>query len=372
MSGSMSAGMVILFQRRTFPGSLADLVKSLPKKIEISDAGEGQLLLRGFGASIRLAFRDAPKLLEQVRDKAIEYGAERFAAEIDRCDRILVASWNDVDEVADLSLEVCYLEQDLQGITQFLNTGEMSDASWAAGAGAAALDAAGKPITGGALAARLVGSWVDIDDPTSSVTFTRSKDLVYSRQAGGGVQRILLTYAVDGAELASDQPSNPSETRTPISFGEDGTLYLRDNGVNRWRREDPAAISDPDAALLALVGFVSRHAISSTTPGGAMDPFLVIEEAGGERSLVRILAARPDAARSSAIETLAKLTTATLCAYAVDARVTAEDGSSSDAIVIEASRRGRAGTIVMTQTYANAAATGPLSPQPDGTPSWLS
>ena len=95
------------------------------------------------------------------------------------------------------------------------------------------------------LAARLVGSWVDIEDPATSVTFVGSKDLVYSMKASGGVQRILLRYVVDGADLVSDQPNKPDETRTPISLGDDGTLYLRDNGVKRWRREDPDKIADP-------------------------------------------------------------------------------------------------------------------------------
>lgn len=358
-----SIGLVILFQRRHYGKSIQTIAERFDDFHVVLGAQDFTIYESADdldGPSIQVALDDDPQLLAKVIEDCTRLAPERQHAAIARCDAMIVARWDDEHDVADLSLEVCYLESPVQGILYYARIGEVSEGSFRDDAGVAAL----VPISDAELAQRLVGAWrLDPDVPCRvgspgalGMTITPSGDLVYSERKAGGVTRILLTYEIVGGELVTDQPSKPSKVRSPIALGNDDRIYLRDLGApcTFVRDEEPL---DPDAALAALVGFALRHGVSTARPGGAMSPFVVVESPEGKRTLVRFADAPPDSpvARAQAEQVVAGLREkgeAAMCAFATDA-VLATEGQRVEAIVVEGSRLGRAGALAMGLAYVD-------------------
>jgi hypothetical protein len=258
--------------------------------------------------------------------------------------------------------------------------------SFPEGAKHALVDASGAPIAGAALAARLHGSWRWVADGDrgedldgTALTITPGGDLIYSDPGGsGGIKRILLEYRVDGADLITDQPSHPREQRTPISFDGHGRLILADLRRRAvYTRENAADIFDPDAGLYALAGAALRHGVESAHAGDAIIPFLMSVDARGRKALIRFVADSPAGARAQAERAAAALDPDATCAYAYDGFLRQGD-QRADAIIVEASRPGRAHALTVALAYAfpssggAAQASGAIVPFPDTTPSWLS
>jgi hypothetical protein len=315
----------------------------------------------------RVTLDDGAHVLAQSLGIAEELAADHPAyPAITRCDARIEVAWDpeDGEHLTDVSLELCYLESDLKGITVYLNLDEVSEGSFPHGA---ELARAGEDDDDD-LRSALVGSW-RLDparsspqaEPPLSATFTATGDLVYSRKVEGGLARILLTYRVEEGTLVTDQPSRPQEQRTPLTWLPGGELSLCDFGGRCvFTRETAGAHIDPDAALYALAGFALRHGVGSTGAEGPMTPFILTEEATGRRALTRIAGATAKGAEETARQVAAESSLDTLlCAYACDGYIV-DDGERTDAIIVEASRRGRDGALVLAQAYR---------PGPDGSES---
>ncbi|MEO8549892.1 MAG: hypothetical protein ABI678_07955 [Kofleriaceae bacterium] len=360
-------GLLLVYQRRLCPIPFDQLVGKL-MNVEIARAPGGWLVTRD-GAEVHLSHQVGPDSVNQA------IGLLGRASSIDpaiaqRCDAVIVASWRPDHDVAEITLEISYLEETVKGVTIFLVAQSISEGSFPAHAG--------EPVLGGTFdPARLIGTWMlDPAEPCAvappgelQATITRN-EFVYSSFQQGGVQRIQLTYRVDGGDVITDQPSAPKEQRSPISFGEDGRLFLRDlGGPTIFVRTDEAR--DPDAAMSALAGFALHHGIGSAGAGEPIIPFVVIEEADGTRKLVRFVT---DAAGArAAAEAQLASSDAAMYAFALDGYLTV-DGQKTDAIIVEASRVGRDRALVFAQPYAvrgdAAVATGPQHASGDAE-SWL-
>lgn len=359
-------GLLLVYQRRLCTTKFDELVTGL-LNVEVARAPGGWLVTRD-GAEVHLSLQVGAQSVDQARG-LLAKASSLDPAVIDRCDAVIVASWTPGADVAEITLEVSYLEEKLRGVTIFLVAQSISDGSFP--------PHAGDPVLGGTFdPARLVGTWsLDPTEPCAiatpgelEATITRG-ELVYSNFAKG-LQRIQLTYRVDGGDIISDQPSAPQEQRSPIAFGEDGRLFLRDLGGPTIfvRTEEPR---DPDAALSALAGFALRHGIASAGPGDPIIPFVVIEEATGERRLIRFVT-DAEGARTAGEAELAK-SDAAMYAFALDGFLTV-DGAKTDAIIVEASRTGRDRALVFAQPYVlhgdKAVASGPQHLSGDAE-SWL-
>ena len=393
-------GMLLVYQRRFCPEPLDQLVRQL-SGVELARDGQDWRVTMD-GAELWLSLQVGAPVARAVA--LLEQTSSIDRAILARCDAVIVASWDPAADVTELSLEATYLEETLRGVTVFLHARTVSAGSFPAGAGQAVpgdtlgdplgdpLDKPAPPpgsaarpepvpaIDTAALTARLLGSWrLDPAEPCTvatpgelAMTVTRAGELVYSDRARGGLQRIQLTYRVDGADLVTDQPSAPREQRSPLVFGADGRLYSHDLGAPAvFVRETAADILDPDAALSALAGFALRHGIASAGAGEPLIPFVVSEDGAGQRSLTRYVT---DAVGARAAgEAALRDSAATMYAFALDGYVTL-DGKKTDAVIVEAGRRGRDRALVFVQPYAvrgdTAVATGPQHASGDA-PSWL-
>lgn len=361
-------GLLLVYQRRLCTTPFDQLVAKL-LNVDIARAPGGWLVTRD-GAEVHLSLQVGAQSVTQART-LLAQASPLDPAIIDRCDAVIVASWRPDHDVTEITLEVSYLEEQLKGVTIFLVAQSISDGSFP--------PHAGDPMLGGTFdPARLVGTWMlDPDEPCAiappgelQATITRS-ELVYSSFQQGSVQRIQLTYRVDGGDLITDQPSAPKEQRSPISFGADGRLYLSDLGAPTiFVRSNDAR--DPDAAMSALAGFALRHGIDSAGSGGPIIPFVMLEYTDGTRKLVRFVTDAAGA-RAAAEAELAKSSDVAMYAFALDGYLTI-DGQKSDAILVEASREGRDRALVFAQPYAvrgdTAVATGPQHASGDAE-SWL-
>jgi hypothetical protein len=100
-----------------------------------------------------------------------------------------------------------------------------------------------------------------------------------------------------------------------------------------------------------LVFLALDHGIDSIRAGGPLIPFIVIERAG-ERTLQRFAAERLEQGEAQARQALASLPLDVAAdAFAYDGFITVE-GTKTDAILVEASERGRAAGIRMAQRYS--------------------
>ena len=65
--------------------------------------------------------------------------------------------------------------------------------------------------------ADLIGRWTMVrsltEQPTHAIEFTVAGDLVYSNPRRSGLERVLLTFELDGGELITDQPFAPRTER---------------------------------------------------------------------------------------------------------------------------------------------------------------
>lgn len=99
-----------------------------------------------------------------------------------------------------------------------------------------------------------------------------------------------------------------------------------------------------------LVFLALDHGIDSVRSGGPLVPFIVVER-GGERTLQRFVAERLEQSEAQARQALASLPSdVTASAFAYDAFITVE-GTKTDAILVEASERGRPAGVRMAQRY---------------------
>ncbi|MEO8703088.1 MAG: hypothetical protein ABI867_23790 [Kofleriaceae bacterium] len=376
-------GIVILFQQRLFDGDLGQLAQQFGKlhvdrtdtDVTISETGNPD------EPSISMYIERRPERLGVMVSKACRQAKAELVPAIARCDAMLVASWDRVHDVADLALEVSYIEPLFKGILYYVHIDELDGTgSFPQGAGLAARI----PMSDADIARWLHGSWrLDPRVPCpvatpgrTAMTITASGDLVYSMVGeGGDIQRIQLTYRVDNGDLVTDQRSKPGEQRTPISLGGD-RAYLRDLGGSCVFMRDPEPL-DPDASLSALIGFALHHGVASATPGGAMSPFLAVETGDGKRMFIRFADAAPDSttARAAAERAAAEMQgNAVRCVYATDAVLTI-GGERIEAIVVEGSRVGRTGAIMAGLRYvADGDATRAEGTQiqlPDAPRSWL-
>jgi hypothetical protein len=388
-------GMAILYQRRLRAPKLEELVGRYLGNYQVRwEDGAALIAERGAddGPEVRLSLEDAPEVLAQSVGIAGRIGREGTAdgpiarATLDaiaRCDARLVASWTPGDEISDITLDICYLEEDVQGIVFHLNVNQLSDGSFTNLGSHAMLDETGAPVVGAALAARLHGCWRRVaggggPDRPAGLTVTSGGDLIHSQGGDSGLSRILLEYRVEDGDLITDQPSHPREERTPISFDGDGRLILVDLGAREiYARETAATAFDPDAALYALAAFALRHGVASAHAGDAMVPFLIGATVAGQRTLVRFVAASPESAREEAERAARGLgPEVTACAYAHDGYVRGPEGRV-DAIIVEASRRDRPHALTVALAYLFPPGGGPAQPSgnlitfPDAARSWL-
>jgi hypothetical protein len=366
---SHALSLLILFQTRLASPSPAELFAWLAKIGPVAERDDGFYLAAGEGddaPAARVSLNAAPHVLAQSMGIAEELAADHPAhMAIARCDARLEVAWRPEDgmALADVALELSYLEPELQGILVYLNVDEVSEGSFPAGAGNAHLAA---PDDDDAIRAALLGGW-RLDAEASSpqaeaplaATFTRAGELVYSRGQDQGLARILLVYRVEEGALVTDQPSHPGEQRTPVTFLADGRLMICDFGGRCVFAPEGEPALDPDAGLYALASFALRHGVGSTSPDEPMTPFLVIEASDGRRSLTRIASNEAGRAEDVAKGLAAEAADAPLCAYACDGYLV-EAGARADAIIVYASRRGRATALVLAQAY---------EPGPDGSES---
>jgi len=215
------------------------------------------------------------------------------------------------------------------------------------------------PLDDVALGAYVVGSWLlDPREPCGrlppgafAATFTHGGDLVYSQRWSQGIARIFLTYRIEEGQLVTDQPSMPGEQRYPLTLDEAGRLHAYDLGERTiFVREEADEALDPDAGLLALAAVALRHGVAAASVAGPGAPFLMHEDGAGTRGLVRFVGEAPEHAHAAAARAAGALHDARACAFAVDGYL---GGGSHGihAIVVEASRRGRAGALLVAQPY---------------------
>jgi hypothetical protein len=85
-----------------------------------------------------------------------------------------------------------------------------------------------------------IGEWHQIYPRTEPleifVAFGMEGDLTYTIE-GSTVQKILLTWKLEGRFIATNQPSSPSEQMTQVHFESPSVLILeRENEVYRYER----------------------------------------------------------------------------------------------------------------------------------------
>lgn len=240
------------------------------------------------------------------------------------------------------------------------------------------------PLDDASLREHVVGSWLldprepcDLVPPGEfAVTFTRAGDLVYSQRWSEGIERIFLTYRIEGGELVTDQPSAPREQRSRLVIDDAGRLHAHDLGAQTiFVRERDGDELDRDARLLALVAFTVRRSLTAASPRTAATPVLAHEDAEGRRALLHLDMPTPEEAHAAGELAALELHEAQLCAYALDGHL-GGGTHGMHAIVVEASRRGAASGLLVAQPYTfdehgRATPSGGLTP-PEETPySWL-
>lgn len=90
----------------------------------------------------------------------------------------------------------------------------------------------------------LVGTWEPAADDVRArevyggdvlLTFEPNGTLIYSIVTEKSVQKVLLTYRIEGEEIVTDQQSAPHEERSRYVLTEDGKLWMSNEGiVSRW------------------------------------------------------------------------------------------------------------------------------------------
>ncbi len=111
------------------------------------------------------------------------------------------------------------------------------------------------------------------EQPTHAIEFTVAGDLVYSNPRKSGIERVLLTFELDGEELITDQPFAPRAERISVRLTPEGNLVLgEDDAQVLYERERRS--SDEDALLLAIAGRALRHAVDSAIEDEPFFPFL--------------------------------------------------------------------------------------------------
>ncbi len=133
-------------------------------------------------------------------------------------------------------------------------------------------------------AADLVGRWVMVrsrtEQPVHAIEFTVAGDLVYSNPRKSGLERVLLTFELDGDELITDQPFAPRQERIALRLAADGRLVLGEDSAEVFYERELKS-SDDDALLLAIAGRALRHAVDSAIEGAPFFPFLWWHDAVG-------------------------------------------------------------------------------------------
>jgi flagellar hook assembly protein FlgD len=87
---------------------------------------------------------------------------------------------------------------------------------------------------------QLIGRWVCEfgSEEKSNLEFCDDGELFFIVETSKTKQKIQLTYRVDDGVLITDQPSQPQEERTRLSFTLDGKLWLSIGGQDwLYRRE---------------------------------------------------------------------------------------------------------------------------------------
>jgi hypothetical protein len=85
----------------------------------------------------------------------------------------------------------------------------------------------------------IVGTWIsDLSDLVTknnignvTMTFTNDGRLIYDVQEGKKLQRMYMTYRINGDIIISDQQSNPNEQKTKFKFVGEDQLVLEFDGI---------------------------------------------------------------------------------------------------------------------------------------------
>jgi hypothetical protein len=88
---------------------------------------------------------------------------------------------------------------------------------------------------------RLIGKWMSIgaDGEETTAEFMADGRLEFTFHGETKDQKMLLTYAIQGDDIITNQPSHPREERTQFEFTDRGDLVLIYDGTRTsYQRRD--------------------------------------------------------------------------------------------------------------------------------------
>ncbi len=187
------------------------------------------------------------------------------------------------------------------------------------------------------------------EQPPHAIEFTVAGDLVYSNPRKSGLERVLLTFELDGHELITDQPFAPRTERIAIRLTPDGRLVLgEDNAEVLYEREVKS--SDDDALLLAIAGRALRHAVDSAIAGDPFFPFLWWHDAVGWHVYRFINDNSDDAETTARALAISRGPSVHACAFVFDGYSTLAE-VRHDTAFCQVSRRNPSRGLVAAQPY---------------------
>ncbi len=188
------------------------------------------------------------------------------------------------------------------------------------------------------------------EQPPHAIEFTVAGDLVYSNPRKSGLERVLLTFELDGDELITDQPFSPREERISARITPDAALVLgEDSHEVLYERE--LTSSDDDALLLAVAGRALRHAVDSAIEGEPFFPFLWWHDAVGWHVYRFINDTSTDAESQARSLAVSRGAAVAACAFVFDGYSTVAD-VRHDTAFCQVSRRHPSRGLVAAQPYA--------------------
>jgi hypothetical protein len=207
----------------------------------------------------------------------------------------------------------------------------------------------------------LHGRWVISPNDTSGLKrfgehafhFSPWGDAIHSFVGPQGMQRIVLSWRVEGDELITTEPGTGRTEKSALKLSPDGALQVgSEPHATFYVRDSDTQPFDPSSRAYAFGAAALRRGLTQLQQGAALEPFLLTLQAG-QLELARFHFQSPEAAEAAAREKARALPdNAVACAWVYDGFLSSiEDQSRSAAVMACVSERGDAQARVFAQRY---------------------
>lgn len=209
--------------------------------------------------------------------------------------------------------------------------------------------------------AQLHGRWVISPNDSAGLArfgehafhFSPWGDAIHSFVGPEGLQRIVLMWRLERAELITIEPGTGRTERSVVTLAPGGALQVgAEPHATFYVRDDDARPFDPLSRAYAFGAAALRHGIGQIQRGEALEPFLLTLQAG-KLELARFHFPTAEAAEAAARQSAAELPrNAVSCAWVYEGFLTSvEDQSRSAAVMALVSERGEDQARVFAQRY---------------------